>query len=152
MDKEALIGELKNIIGDFLQAQNLELVDLIYRFEGRDLFLRILADRPEGGITIGECTNLNRDVGTLLDEKDIIPDRYILEVSSPGLDRPLQTKKDFQRNMNKKVRVFLNELVEAKLEHAGIIVNIGEDIVSIRDNNKIIEIPLVKITKAKLII
>ena len=71
-----------------------------------------MADRPEGGIRLGECSQLNRGIGALLDEKDFLSGRYILEVSSPGLDRPLKTKNDLSRKINCEAHFFLNEEVK----------------------------------------
>lgn len=84
-----------------MKNQNLDLVDIIYRYEGRGLVLRVLVDKPEGGITLDECAGLNNEISRILDEKDMLQQRYILEVSSPGLDRPLNSKNDFLRCINK---------------------------------------------------
>ena len=152
MDREAVISGLKNIIGDYLQARNIDLVDFIYRYEGKDLVLRILADNPEGGISLGECACLNRDISRLLDEQDIIQERYTLEVSSPGLDRPLKTKSDFLRCSNKKVKFFFSEPVNGKFELEGIINKAGDDTVFIDIANQTVEAPLAKIIKAKQVL
>jgi ribosome maturation factor RimP len=149
MDREAVISELKNIIGDYLQARNIDLVDFIYRYEGKDLVLRILADKPEGGITLQECAYLNQDIGRILDERDIIQQRYTLEVSSPGLDRPLQTKNDFLRCTGKKAKFFFSEPVDGKFELEGIINKVGDDTVFIDITNQTVDAPLAKIRKAK---
>ncbi len=152
MDRQEIIAELKDIIGDYLKIQRLDLVDLILRHEGRDLIVRILVDRPEGGITLDECFGLNVQISNLLDEKDILQTRYILEVASPGLDRPLKTKNDFSRCVDKKARFFLNEPVNGKIEFEGVINKVENDSVYIGNNNEIIEIPLTKINKAKQVI
>lgn len=152
MDRQAIAAELKNIIGEYLLSQGLELVDIIYRHEGRDLILRVLLDRPEGGITLGECARLNIQISNLLDEKDILQTRYVLEVASPGLDRPLKAKNDFLRCINKKARFFLNEPVNGKIELEGTISKVENESVFIESNNEVIEIPLTRINKAKQII
>jgi len=152
MDRQEVINELRIIIGDFLKNQNLDLVDLIYRYEGRDLVLRLMVDKPEGGITLGECACLNNEISRILDEKDILQQRYVLEVSSPGLDRPLKTKNDFLRCINKTVRFFLNEAINGRLELDGIITEVRDDSVYIDISGKTLEVPLSKITKAKQII
>jgi len=152
MDRQEIIAQLQNIIDDYLKIQGLHLVDLIYRHEGRDLIVRILVDRPEGGITVGECSELNNRITSLLDEKDILQTRYILEVASPGLDRPLKTKNDFLRCTNRRVRFFLNESINGKIELEGLISKVENDSVYIESRNEIIEIPLTKINKAKQVI
>jgi ribosome maturation factor RimP len=152
MDRQELSDKLKTIFEDYLKPRNLELVDLNFRYEGRNMVLRVLADRPEGGITLGECSNLNRELGFLLDENNIIESSYLLEVSSPGIDRPLKTKSDFNRAMNKKAKFFLNDLVEGKLEWDGIITGVNNEAVFINSGIFALEIPLTKIVKAKLLI
>jgi len=152
MDRRAVINELKSVLSDFLKIQELDLVDLIYRYEGRDLILRILVDKPEGGITLEECTQLNRQISDILDEKDLLQTRYVLEVSSPGLDRNLKTKSDFRRCLNRRVRFFLNEAVNGKIEWEGIITAVKDDVLYIDISGQTLEIPLSKITKAKQIV
>ena len=152
MDRQAVVTELTVIIEDYLKDQGLDFVDLIYRYEGRDLFLRILVDRPEGGVTLDECNRINREIGDILEEKDIIQAKFILEVSSPGIDRPLKTKSDFSRCINRKVRFFLGEPVNGKIEWEGLISKTEDDRVYVDVEGDIIEIPLVKINKAKQVI
>jgi ribosome maturation factor RimP len=152
MNRQQISAELKNIIGDYLKNQGLDLVDLIYRYEGRDLILRVLVDKPEGGITLDECARLNSQISEILDEKDILQARYILEISSPGLDRTLKTKNDFLRCMNRRVRFFLNETVNAKLEWEGTISKVDEDKIFINTDVGVMGIPLAKINKAKQVI
>jgi ribosome maturation factor RimP len=152
MDRQRVITELKNIIGDYLKIQGLDLIDVIYRYEGRDLILRVLTDKPQGGITLEECAQLNKQISNILDEKDILQTRYVLEVSSPGLDRWLKTKSDFGRCINRKVRFFLNEAISGKMECEGIINKVENNAVCVDSDDKIIEIPLLKIIKAKQVI
>ncbi len=152
MIRPEIIEELKAIATDYLKNQNLELVDFAYRYEGRDIVLSIISDRPEGGITLGECAVINKEISRMLYEKYLLQQRYILEVSSPGLDRPLKTKNDFMRCINRTVKVFLSEAIEGKLEWDGIIGKIGEDSVFLEIKDRTIEIPLSRIIKAKQII
>jgi len=151
MDRQAIINELTGEIVDYLKNQGLELVDLIYRYEGKNLILRILADRPEGGIRLDECARLNNEIGMILDEKNLLQERYLLEVSSPGIDRPLKTKDDFARCMNRRIRFFLHELVKGKMELEGVINKLENESVYIDIGTEIVEIPLPKISKAKQI-
>lgn len=152
MEKEAIIDELRILISDYLMNKSLELVDLIYRYEGRDLFLRVLTDRPEGGISLGECAILNREISDILDTKDILQQRYILEVSSPGLDRPLLIKNDFLRCIGKNVHFFMLEPVNGKLELEGLITKVEDKSVYVDIDSDIVQIDLVKIRKGKQII
>lgn len=152
MDRHEIINELKSAIKSYIEGHGLELVDIIYRYEGRDLFLRALIDKPEGGITLDECAYINSHIGQILDNKGILNMRYILEVSSPGLDRELLNKKDFLRCINKNVKIFLNAPVNERIEWDGVIVKVEGDSVFIDREGVNIEIPLAKIRKAKQII
>jgi ribosome maturation factor RimP len=127
-------------------------VELVYRYEAGKLVLRILADRPYGGIKLDECARLNYAIGNLLEEKDVLQERYILEVASPGLDRPLKTVKDFLRCLDREVRFFLNEQINERIEVAGVIKQVSQDAVLIETQQGTLEIPLSKINRAKQII
>ncbi len=152
MDRQQVLSELVEIIGNYLKIQHLDLVDLIYRYEGKDLFLRILVDKPQGGISLDECADLNNGISKILDEKDIMGQKYILEVSSPGLDRTLKTKSDFSRCINRRVRFFLSQSVKGKVELEGIITQVTDDSVNVDIEGAVVEIPLLNINRAKQII
>ncbi|MDP2927789.1 MAG: ribosome maturation factor RimP [Candidatus Omnitrophota bacterium] len=152
MVKEVLIKELNELFSLCSGKENIELIDLICRYEGNNLILRVLVDKPEGGITLGECALLNRQLGDLLEEKNIIEGDYVLEVSSPGLDRPLKRQKDFLRSLNKEAVFFLNDLVNGKCQWQGVISKVDQATVSIQAPGEILEIPLIKINKAQLVI
>lgn len=94
------------LIEPILEKKGFWLVDCEYVKEGADFFLRCYIDK-EGGITIDDCEFVNRALCELMDEQDFIPDAYILEVSSPGLLRPLKKPKDFERNKGKDIEIKL---------------------------------------------
>ena len=152
MDRQETLQELKSLLGDYLKAQELDLVDLIYRYEGRNLFLRILMDKPRGGISLEECARLNNEINRILDEKEILKTRYILEVFSPGLDRPLLTRSDFLRCINRNIRLFLLEAINGKVELEGVITKVEDESVYIDIEGRSVAVPLTKIKKAKQII
>jgi len=152
LTNETLVAQLKDLFAGCLNFKSLELIDLIYRMQGNRLMLTVLADKTAGNITLGECALLCRELKALLEEKNIIECDYFLEVASPGLDRPLKTKHDFQRCLNKEVVFFLNDLVNGKCQWQGLICNVDEAVVAIQAPGEFLEIPLTKINKAKLII
>jgi ribosome maturation factor RimP len=131
MIRDTIIEELKAIITDYLKNQNIELVDLVYRYEGHSPILRVLVDRPEGGISISECASFNSDISGILEEKDILKEEYNLEVSSPGLDRSLKTKSDFSRCLNRNVRIFISEPINGRQEWEGTILRAEDEAVYI---------------------
>lgn len=96
--------EIINIILPVLDELGLELVELQYSGSGNKSLLRIFVD-CEGGVSLKQCTEASRAISDILDRKDPIQSRYTLEVSSPGLDRPLKTKRDFSRNVGRLVKI-----------------------------------------------
>lgn len=113
-----------------IEANNLELVDVEYVKEGSDYYLRIYADK-EGGITIGDCEIVNRALGDLLDVEDYIGDAYILEVSSPGLTRPLKKENDFRRSIGKVVEIKTYTKINGAKEFEGELTAYDENSVTI---------------------
>jgi ribosome maturation factor RimP len=153
--KETLIQELKLLFSGWMESQSFELVDLIFRSDNQRLILTVLADKqPQGGITLQECALLCRELKTILEEKNIIEGDYVLEVSSPGLDRPLKNQKDFLRSLNKEVVFFLNDLVNGKCQWQGVVYRVDEAgvFIQIQKDLGVLEIPLIKINKAQLVI
>lgn len=114
---------LREKINPLVEEEDLELVDLQFFESGSASVLRIYVDRV-GGITVDQCANLSRKIGDFLDIEDLIPHRYMLEVSSPGLDRSLTEEADFKRKIGEKVKVFLKEKVGGKTELVGKIKNL----------------------------
>ena len=83
-------------------------------------YLRAYIDKP-GGITVNDCEAVSRRLSDILDEKDFIEDSYVLEVSSPGLGRPLKKEKDYKRNLGKEVEIRTYRMVDKKKEFTGLI-------------------------------
>ena len=89
MDRSAVTQRVWDLAEPVALARGLELVDVQFRPEGGRTVLRLLVDRPEGGVTLDALSGLSRELGDLLDVHDAVPGRYHLECSSPGLNRPL---------------------------------------------------------------
>lgn len=152
MDYAAFTDELKKALQPILDEEAIELVELISVRTRKNLLLRLLVDRRGGGISLGDCAQLNEKIRAYLDTTNIAGPDYLLEVSSPGVDRPLKTKKDFLRCMNKRVKFFLNEAINGKIEIIGIIANVEEDNVVIDAGGRVMHMPLVNISRAKQVI
>jgi len=152
MRDEELEKTLECAIGECLSARGFELVELKYHCEGYGNVLRILADRPDGGITIDELAQINSAVGAMLDEKCLLTDTYSLEVNSPGLDRPLKTANDFTRNMGKRIKVFLSVSINGKIELDGIVREAADEAIILETDAGPVRIPISSINKAKLLI
>ncbi len=96
----------EELLMPMITENNFELVDVEYVKEAGTWYLRIYIDK-EGGITVNDCELINRQLGDLMDEEDFIEESYVLEVSSPGLDRKLKKDKDFARSIGKDVDIHL---------------------------------------------
>ena len=150
---EDCLLKLRPLFSAHLERVGFVLVDIrFYRNNEGALILEVLADRAEGGITLDECTRFNAELGDIAEENVSISTRYTLEVSSPGTDRPLVILPDFRRVIGRKVRVFLKEPYDGKIEHLGNLESAGAGAISIKTENKIIEIPLEKVNRAKQVI
>lgn len=113
-----------------VEENNFELVDVEYVKEGSNWYLRLYIDKP-GGINIDDCEVISRALSDKLDEEDYIEDAYILEVSSPGLGRPLKKDKDFARNIGNEVELKLFKAVDKQKEFTGILKEFDKETVTI---------------------
>jgi len=149
---EKIKERVKEILIPILKEKGLELVDMEFVKDQRGWTLRIFLDYPTGGITISDCEWVSDRLGTILDIEDFIPVSYILEISSPGLDRPLKTKRDFERNISKIVKISTFEPQENQRNFKGEILEVGKDFVKIFDvsRNDEVNIKFDNIKKAKL--
>jgi ribosome maturation factor RimP len=152
MDRDAIYGQVRPVIEGLVREKGFELFELNCRYEGRDLVLRVFADRPEGGISLEDCAGLNKELGIILDGQDILSGGYILEVASPGMDRPLVSAADFKRCPNKEVRLFLKEKVNDKFELQGAVKEVSATEVILDTGAAQIAVPLEIISRGKQII
>ncbi len=148
MDFE-LLEKIQQLSVPLLAAAGIELVDVCTRRQGRQTVIEILVDKPRGGITLDECARLNREIGDAVEVQNIMMDSYFLEVASPGLDRPLKTKKDFERVLHRPVRLILLERVGEKGEYIGEILEVNDQGVVIATQQGNLAVPFEKINVAK---
>lgn len=121
----------EQLVQPIIDENHFELVDVEYVKEGANWYLRVYADK-EGGIDINDCVMISRALEVKLDEEDFIEDAYILEVSSPGLSRPLKKDKDFERNLGKDIELKLYQAVEKQKEWEGTLVAYDEHSITIQ--------------------
>lgn len=98
-----IVREISQLIEPILEEMGIELVDVEYVSSQGGWVVRVYVDK-EGGITVDDCASVSREIEEIIDIKDIVPHSYILEVSSPGLNRPLKKEKDFQQAVGKKIK------------------------------------------------
>lgn len=143
--------ELKTeiMINPTILENNFELVDVEYVKEGSNWYLRIYIDKP-GGITIDDCEIVSRALSEMLDKDDFIKDAYILEVSSPGLSRPLKKDKDFQRNLGKEVEIHLYKPLNKEKEYRGILRGYNKETIQIETEDNELEFTRTDIALVRL--
>ncbi len=137
-----IMDRIWRLAREVAEQEDLEVVDVEVS-RGRKVILRVFIDK-EGGVTIEDCERMSRALEALLDVEDPIKESYILEVSSPGLDRPLKGRHDFIRNMGRLARIITKQKVEnqslfiGRIEGAdeeGVIINTGKTTVFLRYDN-----------------
>lgn len=118
------------ILLPILQQHGFELWDVEYVKEGGNWYLRAYIDKP-GGINVDDCEVVSRALSDILDEQDFIDEAYILEVSSPGLGRPLKKEKDYARSLGKEVEIRTYRMIDKQKEFFGILKDYDKDTVTI---------------------
>lgn len=137
--REEYESKTEKFLLPLMEEHQFELVDVEYVKEAGNWYLRAYIDK-EGGITVDDCEIVSRKLGEWLDEKDFIADSYILEVSSPGLGRPLKKDKDFERSMGKDVEIKLYKALNKQKDYTGVLKAYDKDTVTIvlEDGNEIV--------------
>ncbi|MBQ0004843.1 MAG: ribosome maturation factor RimP [Clostridiales bacterium] len=156
MAKEDVCSRVTSILEEYLTDKELETYAVQYKKEGPDWKLKVFLDKPEGAeteyVNINECEEVTRYLSDKLDELDFIDKSYVLEVSSPGLDRELIKDKDFVRFSGRLVEARLYEAINGSKNIEGELIGKEEGIVKIAVGNEELEIPEKKISKINLAI
>lgn len=149
---KSVVERVRQLVEPLVARERLELVDVEYLREGGRWVLRLFIDKP-GGVSLDDCQDLSRQVDKLLDVEDVIETRYALEVSSPGIERPLRTPAHFERFTGRlaEVKTFAPFGDPPRKNYKGRILGlVGSDAVVLESDGKRLEIPLEKIAKAHL--
>ncbi len=128
--KEIYEQKAEALISPIVEKYGFELVDVEYVKEGSSFYLRAYIDKT-GGITVDDCETVSREFSDKLDEADFIEEAYIMEVSSPGLGRPLKKEKDFKRSIGKEVEIRTYRPIDREKEFYGILKAYDENSVTI---------------------
>ena len=127
---DAVIERVREFADSLLPAMGLELFDVQFRREGHGWVLRLVVDREEG-VKLDDCSRVSRETSDFLDVEDIIEHPYHLEVSSPGLERPLRTVEECRRHLGKKARFKVKEEVDSRRVIIGELQSIDKDEISV---------------------
>lgn len=149
INADPLIQEISRLAEEILTSEKMELVDITFRREAPGWVLRILIDKP-GGVSIDDCTFISRQLGDVLDVKDLIHYPYHLEVSSPGLNRPLKKEADFKRFIGEYVVIKTAAPIDGKKTFKGKLSAFQDNIVHLIVESNQITIPYAMIEKANI--
>ena len=131
--RETYEAKTEELLQPLVDAHGFELVDVEYVKEAGNWYLRAYIDKP-GGIAVDDCEVISRALSDKLDEEDYIEDSYILEVSSPGLGRPLKKEKDYKRSMGKELEIRTYRAIERNREFYGILTAYDDNSVTIEED------------------
>jgi ribosome maturation factor RimP len=149
MVPQEIIERAHGIADSILTNEGMELVEVGYRREARGWVLRLTIDK-EGGVTLDDCGRISQEVGRELDVEDFISVPYILEVSSPGLTRPLRTEKDFIKQCNRLIKLRTVDPINNRQQFKGRLLEVRDGQIELEMEEGIVQIPLANIAKANL--
>ena len=141
--------KIREIVEPLILHAGMELVNVEYLRGQKSMTLRITIDK-EGGVSVDDCAQVSRLVSDVLDVKDPIPGHYNLEVSSPGINRPLITKRDFKRFVGEKVYIKTRAMTDGRRRYRGILEKVEDNTVYVRGTDGIYPIHIDDISRARL--
>lgn len=148
MSNDALAARLADVAAPIVAAEGVELVDVEVKGHPGSRVVRLFVDADDG-VDIELCARISRAVGEALDDDDVIAGRYTLQVSSPGIDRPLRGERDFRRNVGRQVRVVAAAAAE---EIVGDVVAVGDGTLTLEVDGEPVELPLDDVDHGKVLL
>jgi ribosome maturation factor RimP len=152
-----IVQQVKSIASRVAATFGLEIFDVQFRREAGGMVLRVQLDRPgpaataEECVSVEDCARVSRDLSAVLDVEDAVPAAYILEVSSPGLDRPLRGDADYVRFTGRRVKIVMREPVDGQSFFKGRLDGlVGRELVVVTDDQREHRVPLSIVTRANL--
>lgn len=145
-----ITGKIHELAEPVLENIGFELIDVEYLSMHGKWVLRLYIDK-EGGVTIDDCAYVSNELGDLIDIKNIINHEYVLEVSSPGLNRPLRRKKDFLGAIGEKAKIRTIKPIEGRRNFTGRIMDFHDNTICLETENGIIDISLSEVERSNLL-
>ena len=146
----SIVNAVSLLIEPLLPEFGMELVGVEFKHERGRWILRVFIDK-QGGVTIDDCASMSRELGDLVEAENIIEFPYVLEVSSPGLDRPLIKEDDFIRSIGKMVQLKMSKPINKRRNFTGCLADIKGGMINLlMDDDNLVELPLSEIDKARL--
>lgn len=152
MKRVGVVQQLEEMLRPIAARMGLETVGVELAGESHRTILRVLMDRPEGGITVEECARVNESLSRQLDLYDIFAHPYTLEVSSPGLDRPLRSDADFRRFAGRKAEIHTYAPVEGQRRFRGLLLGMLGEAVVLQVEQKQVQLARDQIAQARLVV
>lgn len=147
---ETLSEDIRVIIEPVTRALGFDLVRVSFGGGDRQV-LQVMAERPDGTMSVGDCTRLSRELSAVLDVENPVPGEYVLEVSSPGIDRPLTRFKDFERYKGYAVKLELLDPIDGQRRWRGLLTGAGDELITLKLDDGERTFPFRDIRKAKLL-
>ena len=141
---------VEDCVREIVEAEGVELLHVDYWPKGDSPVLRVYIDKP-GGVNLSDCEKVSKHVSVVLDVEDLISQQYVLEVSSPGLERPLFKKSDYELYLDREVRLTTIEKIQSRKSFKGYIRRISGDTLDLECEDHKYEIPFEMIKGAKLV-
>ena len=151
MNKKDIVSSVRKITEEILKSTDIELFDIEYVKEEPFKYLKVYIDKP-GGITVDDTADISRVLNKKLDEVDLIKEQYFLEVSSPGVERPFKTEKDYVKNLNKVVEARVYKQIDDKKTVKGILTEKNENNIVIKSGENNFTIELKELAKINRVI
>ena len=148
-ESREIMERAASLANPLLREERMELVETEFRREARGWVLRLYIDK-EGGVTLDDCARVSLEVGRILDVEDVISVPYTLEVSSPGLRRPLRREEDFLRYRSRTIRVKTSAPVESRRHFKGRLLGVVDHMIEMAIDHDVIRIPISNVAKANL--
>ncbi len=149
MTEKEIVDRVRAVVHPIVLNEGMEVVEVEYRRESSGWVLRLILDK-EGGVTLDDCTRVSQEAGRNLDVEDIIQAPYTLEVSSPGLTRPLKTEKDFMKYRHRLIKLKTTDPIQNRRQFKGRLLGVSENGVEIEADEGVFRIPLSNVAKANL--
>lgn len=144
-----IIDRVQELIASYLAEHDIELVEITYKRMQEGMTLKLLVDTTDG-IRMDQCEALNNYLSEVLDRENVIEEHYLIEVCSPGLDRPMKTDRDFERNLGKDIEITTYEAIDGRKTHDGRFVGMDKENIVVEKAGISVVIPRAKIALARL--
>jgi ribosome maturation factor RimP len=155
--REDIVEQVRDAAARVAGGYGLEIFDVQFRREGAGMVLRVLIDRPgpaataDDSVSVDDCASVSRDLSAILDVEDLVPTAYTLEVSSPGLDRPLRRAEDYQRFVGRRAKLVMREAIDGQKYFKGTLGGMEDnDVLIDGEDGRRHRVPVDVITRANL--